>query len=60
MKLIDDIINEPLIGAHRQKKEAFKAVGDYIINSINELKVLSLEERKEKRYEKLMSLGSFE
>jgi acetyl-CoA carboxylase carboxyl transferase subunit alpha len=60
MKLIDDIINEPLIGAHRQKKEAFKAVGDYIIDSINELKLLSVEERKEKRYEKLMTLGSFE
>jgi acetyl-CoA carboxylase carboxyl transferase subunit alpha len=60
MKLIDDIVDEPLIGAHRQKKEAFKAVGDYIINSINQLKKLSLEERKAKRYEKLMSLGSFE
>ncbi len=60
MKLIDDIIDEPLIGAHRQKKEAYKAVGDYIINSINALKELPLEERKTKRYEKLMSLGSFE
>ncbi len=60
MKLIDDVIDEPLIGAHRQKKEAYKAVGDYIIDSINELKGLSLEERKAKRYEKLMSLGSFE
>lgn len=60
MKLIDDVIDEPLIGAHRQKKEAYKAVGDYIINSINELKELPLEDRKAKRYEKLMSLGSFE
>jgi acetyl-CoA carboxylase carboxyl transferase subunit alpha len=60
MKLIDDIIDEPLIGAHRQKKEAYKVVGNYIINSINDLKQLSLEDRKAKRYEKLMSLGSFE
>jgi acetyl-CoA carboxylase carboxyl transferase subunit alpha len=60
MNLIDDIINEPLIGAHRKKQEAYKAVGDYILTSIEELQKLSVEERKEKRYAKLMSLGSFE
>ena len=59
-KLIDDVINEPLMGAHRMKKEAYAAVGDYISTTIQELKEISLEERKAKRYEKLMSLGSFE
>ena len=57
--LIDDIINEPLIGAHRQKKEAIAALGDYFITAVAQLKELSPEERYEQRYKKLMSLGSF-
>lgn len=59
LNLVDDVINEPLIGAHRSKDEAIKALGDYFIESVNELRKMSKEERYEKRYEKLMSLGSF-
>lgn len=59
LKLIDDIIDEPLIGAHRKKEEAIKALGDYFLNSLKELKELTPEQRYEKRYAKLMSLGSF-
>lgn len=59
LNLIDDIINEPLIGAHRQKDEAIKALGDYFLDSLKELQALSSEERYEQRYEKLMKLGSF-
>ena len=58
-KLIDDVINEPLIGAHRSKEEAVKALGDYFLDSVNELKKLSKEQRDAKRYDKLMALGSF-
>ena len=58
--LIDDIVNEPLIGAHRNKEDAIKALGDYFLDSVSELKKLSKEERDSKRYEKLMSLGSFD
>lgn len=57
--LIDDIVNEPLIGAHRQKKEAIAALGDYFLNAVEELKQLTPEQRYEQRYKKLMSLGSF-
>ncbi len=57
--LIDDVINEPLIGAHRNKEEAIKVLGDYFIDSVAELKKLSKEERDQKRYDRLMSLGSF-
>ena len=59
LNLIDDVINEPLIGAHRSKEEAIKALGDYFIESVTELRKISQEERYEKRYQKLMSLGSF-
>ncbi len=57
--LIDDVINEPLIGAHRNKEEAIKVLGDYFIDSVKEVSQLSKEERDQKRYDKLMSLGSF-
>ncbi|MCK9161445.1 MAG: acetyl-CoA carboxylase carboxyl transferase subunit alpha [Arcobacter butzleri] len=60
LKLVDDIIDEPLIGAHRQKDEAIKALGDYFLQSVKELRELSDEERYAKRYAKLMALGSFE
>jgi acetyl-CoA carboxylase carboxyl transferase subunit alpha len=57
--LIDDIVNEPLIGAHRDRENAVKALGDYFIKSVEELQELPTQERLDKRYEKLLSLGSF-
>jgi len=58
--LIDDMIDEPLIGAHRNKEAAISALGSYFIEKVKELKELSLNQRKEERYKRLMSLGSFE
>lgn len=59
LNLVDDVINEPLIGAHRQKEEAIRALGEYFINSVNELKALTPAQRYQKKYEKIMALGSF-
>ncbi len=59
LNLIDDVINEPLVGAHRDKKGAAEAVKEYFLSQVKELSSMSSEERLEKRYEKLMSLGSF-
>ena len=57
--LIDDVINEPLIGAHRNKDEAYMALKEYFLNSVEELKILTPQERQEKKYQKIMNLGSF-
>ena len=57
--LIDDIIEEPLIGAHRDKDGAIKALGDYFVEQVAIIKQMSDEKRQEKRYKRLMSLGSF-
>lgn len=57
--LIDDVINEPLIGAHRNKDEAYMALKEYFLNSVEELKKLTPQERQEKKYQKIMNLGSF-
>jgi len=59
-ELIDDVIEEPLIGAHRNKEDAIKALGDYFIAKVNEIKPMSKDEKYEARYQRLMALGSFD
>ena len=57
--LIDDIIDEPLIGAHRDKKAAAEALKEYYLKSLKELNALSKDELVERRYQKLISMGSY-
>ena len=57
--LIDDIIDEPLIGAHRDKEAAARAVKEYYLNAVKELSALTKDELLEKRYQKLISVGSY-
>ena len=57
--LIDNVVNEPLIGAHRNKDDAYMALREYFLNSVEELKKLTPKERQEKKYQKIMNLGSF-
>jgi acetyl-CoA carboxylase carboxyl transferase subunit alpha len=57
--LIDDIINEPLIGAHREKEAAANAIGEYFLAKVKELKAMSEDERMEQRYKKLTAPGEF-
>jgi len=58
-ELIDAIIDEPLIGAHRDKKVAAEALKEYFLTNLKELRELSKEELIEKRYEKLTAPGAF-
>ena len=57
--LIDDIIDEPLIGAHRDKEAAATAIADYFLASIKSLKEMSKEDRLQARYEKLTGIGAY-
>jgi len=59
LKLIDDIIDEPLIGAHRDKEGAASAIADYFLSQLEQLRNLSDEERMQARYEKLVAPGAF-
>ncbi len=60
MKLIDDIIDEPMIGAHRDKEGAAQAVRDYFLSQVEALRELGRDERMQQRYERMMSFGAFE
>ncbi len=59
MDLIDAIVNEPLIGAHRDKEGAAKALGDYFLGELQTLRELSSAERMQKRYERLTGIGAY-
>jgi acetyl-CoA carboxylase carboxyl transferase subunit alpha len=59
LDLIDDIIDEPLIGAHRDKEGAAKALKDYFLGEVAELRTLSDDERLEKRYNRLVGIGRY-
>ena len=57
--LIDDIIDEPLIGAHREKELAANAIADYFLKQVKELREMSEDERMDARYAKLTAPGAF-
>jgi acetyl-CoA carboxylase carboxyl transferase subunit alpha len=57
--LIDDILDEPLIGAHRDKKSAAEAIKKYFLENVKALEELSTDELLEQRYKKLTSVGAY-
>ncbi len=58
-KLIDEIIKEPLGGAHANREKTFKTVKDKITSHYNELKKLSPKELVESRMNKYSEMGVF-
>jgi len=59
MNLIDDIIDEPLEGAHRDYETTAKNIKEYFVKNIEKLKELSIDELLQKRFEKYLNYGSF-
>ena len=58
LKLIDEIIAEPLGGAHRNYDQASSNLSKVILKNLDELTKLPIDVLIEKRYERLMSYGS--
>ena len=58
LELIDEIIKEPLGGAHRNYDQASLQIKNSIINNLERLNQIPLNELVEKRYERLMSYGA--
>ncbi len=59
LHLVDDIIKEPLGGAHIDRETTFLAVRDAIVKSYDELKNLSPMELVKKRMDKYANMGVF-
>ena len=57
--IIDEIVPEPLGGAHRNYEAAAESVKDAIVRSLGELEKLPPDELVEARYEKFRRMGVF-
>ena len=59
MKLVDEIIKEPLGGAHRNREKTFMIVREAILNTYNEFKNISSSELVKKRMNKYSNMGIY-
>ena len=59
MKLVDEIIKEPLGGAHKDRNKTFLTVSNAIVKSYTEFKNLSPKELVAKRMNKYSKMGVF-
>ncbi len=57
--LIDDVLDEPLIGAHRDKQTAADALKKYFLESVKSLRELSEDELLDQRYKRLTAVGAY-
>lgn len=58
LKLIDEIIKEPLGGAHRNYDQASLLIKNSIVDNLERLNQIPINTLVEKRYERLMSYGA--
>lgn len=59
LRLIDEIVKEPLGGAHSNHEETFQTVAKAIERNYKKLKMLSTEELVKKRMEKYLDMGAY-
>ena len=57
--LIDDVLDEPLIGAHRDKETAAHVLKQYFLESVKALRELSEDEMLDQRYKRLTAVGAY-
>ncbi len=58
--LVDEVIPEPLGGAHKEPDEVAQRLGDCLERQLDELEQMTTEELLETRYRKLLSYGEFQ
>ncbi|MHC5202520.1 acetyl-CoA carboxylase carboxyltransferase subunit alpha [Myroides sp. LJL119] len=58
-KLVDDIIEEPLGGAHSDREATFTSVRKYIEETYKELKKLPVQKLLDKRMDKYFEMGEY-
>ncbi len=57
--IVDEVIPEPLGGAHRDHREAAANLKSFLIHGLRQLKGLPREELLQRRYEKYRKIGEF-
>lgn len=59
LRVVDDIIAEPLGGAHRDPHQMASRVKMYLMKTLNELSTISLDNLLQQRYDKFRGMGEF-
>jgi acetyl-CoA carboxylase carboxyl transferase subunit alpha len=57
--LVDEVIPEPLGGAHKDPEKVAAQVGDCLAAQLEELSQLTTESLLEERYQRLLSYGEY-
>ena len=60
LNLIDDVIEEPINGAHRDKDAAVKALADYFTSELEKLEEQNIEQILSARMSKILSVGAYQ
>src|SRR5438552_9149656 len=58
--VIDDVIPEPLGGAHRDHREVANTLKSYLLRCLRELRNVPTDELLQRRYEKFRRMGAFD
>jgi len=56
---VDDVLDEPLIGAHRDKQTAAEVLKRYYLDSLKALREFSEDELLDQRYKRLTAVGAY-
>ncbi len=59
-ELVDEVIEEPLGGAHRNPEELYQSVAASLSNALDMVTDFTVADLKTRRYDRLMSYGKFE
>jgi acetyl-CoA carboxylase carboxyl transferase subunit alpha len=59
-KIVDEVISEPLGGAHRNHRQMAMNLKGSLVAAIRELKQIPEDELVERRYQKFRRMGVFE
>ncbi|MDH5356582.1 MAG: acetyl-CoA carboxylase carboxyltransferase subunit alpha [Gammaproteobacteria bacterium] len=59
LKLVDNVIDEPLGGAHRNFDQIANSLKNNLIENIDTLESVSIDKLLDQRYQKLMSFGQY-
>ncbi len=59
LKIVDDIVKEPLGGAHRNRPEIFEAVKNKIVKEVEKLEKIEPTKLVSKRIDKFCEMGEF-
>ena len=59
MGIIDDVVSEPLGGAHRDHREAGSNLKSYILRALNDIERQPREELLDRRYARFRKIGVF-